>query len=96
MKSSKGNHPGQILKKKFIDNMDISTYKLAQETLLSQTRISQIMNGKRAITAETALKLSRYFKTDPMYWLNLQSEFDLEEASKKFAKDLAKIKTSKK
>ena len=72
-------HPGEVLKEEFLDAMNISAYKLAKETRIPQTRISEIVHGKRGITADTALRLSNFFGTSAEFWLNLQNAYDLEE-----------------
>ncbi|MBE7410988.1 MAG: HigA family addiction module antitoxin [Leptospiraceae bacterium] len=92
MKTLKNIHPGEILKEDFLDPMGISIYKLALETGLTQTRLGHIVKGNRSITAETALKLSKFFNMEAQFWLNLQNLYDLEEASKKFLKEIKKIK----
>ena len=79
MKTLPNIHPGEILKEEFLDPMDISAYRLSKNTGLSETRISQIIHGKRSVTAETALILSLFFGTSADFWLNLQNHFDLEE-----------------
>jgi len=72
-------HPGEILKEEFLVPMNISAYRLSKETGLSQIRISEIIRGKRSITADTALRLSFFFGTSAEFWMNLQTAFDLEE-----------------
>ena len=71
-------HPGEILKEEFLDEMNISQYKLAKEISVPARRINEIVHGKRAITANTALRLGRYFSVSPQFWTNLQSHYDLE------------------
>ena len=83
MKTLPNIHPGEILKEEFLDPMGVSAYKLSKETGLSETRISQIINGKRSITAETAYILSLFFGTTDEFWLNLQNHYDLEEIKMK-------------
>ena len=83
MKTLPNIHPGEILKEEFLDPMNVSAYKLSKETGLSETRISQIIHGKRSITAETAYILSLFFGTTDKFWLNLQNHFDLEEIKMK-------------
>ena len=75
-------HPGEILNEEFLVPMSISAYRLSKDTEIPQTRISQIIKGKRSITADTALRLSLYFGTSPKFWLGLQDDFDIEEESK--------------
>ena len=92
MKKLKNIHPGEILKEEFLDPMGISVYRLAKETGLSQTRISQIIKKERSITAETALKIGKFFGTGPEFWMNLQTLYDLEEVSRQKAKEVAAIR----
>ncbi|MDQ7826791.1 MAG: HigA family addiction module antitoxin [Candidatus Eremiobacteraeota bacterium] len=72
-------HPGEILEEEFLRPYRISAYRLAKETRLPQTRISEIIRKKRKISADTALRLSAYFGTSPSFWLGLQNDYDLEE-----------------
>lgn len=71
-------HPGDILQRDFLDELGLSAYRLAQQTGMPAQRISEIVNGKRAITADTALRLGRFFDVDPQWWLNMQAHYDLE------------------
>ncbi len=73
-------HAGEILQELFLGPSGISAYRLAKETGLSPTRISQILKGKRGISAETALRLSRYFGNSAEYWLGIQAQYDLAKA----------------
>jgi addiction module HigA family antidote len=73
-------HPGEILKTEFLDEMEISAYRLAKDTGMPQSRVGKIIAGERAITADTALRLGQYFGTTPGFWLNLQNHYDLEVA----------------
>ncbi|MDZ7718354.1 MAG: HigA family addiction module antitoxin [Balneolaceae bacterium] len=86
-------HPGEVLKEEFLDPLGISAYRLAKETCMPQTRISQIIHKKRSITADTALRLSKYFGTSAKFWLGLQDDYDLEEEAENKKKDLEEIKT---
>ncbi|RME58865.1 addiction module antidote protein, HigA family [Candidatus Parcubacteria bacterium] len=70
-------HPGEILLEEFLRPMGISQYRLAKDIGVPQRRISEITQGKRAITADTALRLGRYFGMEPQFWLNLQSRYEL-------------------
>jgi len=79
MERLKNIHPGEILNEEFLIPLNISAYRLAKDNEIPQTRISQIVNGKRSITADTALRLSIYFGTTPSFWLGLQNDYDLEE-----------------
>lgn len=74
-------HPGAILKEEFMQPLALSAYALAGATGMPRTRISDILPGRRRITADTALRLARYFGTDGQSWLNLQNHYDLEVAS---------------
>ncbi len=71
-------HPGEILLEEFLNPMGISQYKIAKDISVPPRRINEIVHGKRSITADTALRLGRYFKISPRFWLNLQVRFDLE------------------
>ncbi|MGD0726799.1 MAG: HigA family addiction module antitoxin [Spirochaetia bacterium] len=86
-------HPGEVLLEEFLKPMGISAYRLAKETALSQTRVSEIIRGKRSITAETALRLSRYFGNSAEFWLGLQNDYDLEESRIGLRKELESIRT---
>lgn len=79
MEKLKNIHPGEILNEEFLIPMEISAYRLAKETFLPQTRISEIIKGKRRITADTALRFSRFFGTSAKFWLGLQDDYDIEE-----------------
>lgn len=70
-------HPGEILEKEFLEPLDITAYKLSKAIGVQQTRISLIIKGERGITADTAMRLAKYFGTSPEFWLNLQREYDL-------------------
>ena len=83
-------HPGEILLEEFLLPMGISQYRLAKDISVPQRRISEIVHGKRSITADTALRLGRYFKMEAQFWLNLQSRFDLLNAEAELAKRLDK------
>ena len=72
-------HPGEILFEEFLKPLSISAYRLSKDIGIPQTRISAILKGKRRITADTALRLSKYFGNSAKFWLGLQDDFDLEE-----------------
>jgi addiction module HigA family antidote len=72
-------HPGEILLEEFLIPLKISAYKLAKDLKIPQTRISEILKGRRRITADTALRLSNYFGNSAKFWLGLQDDFDIEE-----------------
>ena len=78
MKKLKNISPGEILLEEFLIPLDISQYKLSKDLGIPQTRVSQIVKGKRRITADTALRLSIYFGNSAKFWLGLQSDFDIE------------------
>ena len=75
----KNIHPGKILSEKFLKPMGITAYQLAKETHIPQTRISEIILGKRRITADSAIRFSKFFGTSPKFWLGLKDDFDLEK-----------------
>ena len=71
-------HPGEVLLEEFLAPMEISQYRLAKDISVPPRRINEIVHGKRAVTADTALRLSRYFGTSERFWLNLQTGYDLD------------------
>jgi len=71
-------HPGEILMKEFLEPIGITQYRLAKDISVAPRRINEIVHGKRSITADTALRLSRYFGTSERFWLNLQTRYDME------------------
>ncbi len=71
-------HPGEILMKEFIEPMGITQYRVAKDISVAPRRINEIVHGKRAITADTALRLARYFDTSERFWMNLQTRYDME------------------
>jgi len=83
-------HPGEILLKEFLDPMKISQNRLSREISVPPRRINEIVLGKRAITADTALRLGRYFGRTAQFWLNLQVRFDLQCAEDKLGRRLLK------
>jgi len=80
--------PGEILREDFMEPMGLSINRLARDLVVPPNRISGIVNGKRAITADTALRLQRYFKIEAQFWLNLQSEHDLRIIKRKIWFDI--------
>ena len=76
-------HPGIILLEEFLQPMGISQYRLAKDTSVPPRRINEIVHGKRSITADTALRLGKFFNMTPQFWMNLQSRYDLEVAEDK-------------
>ena len=93
MNTLRNIHPGEILKEEFLEPLGISAYKLAKDTFIPQTRISQILHGKRRITADTALRLQKYFGTTAKFWLGLQDDFDIEEEKLLKQNELNSIQT---
>jgi len=84
-------HPGDILKEKFLAPRKISVNKLSKLTGIPQTRLSDMVHGKRRITADNALRMAKFFGNTSTYWLKIQNDHDLEVTEKKIAKDLKKI-----
>ena len=92
MKKLKNIHPGEILLEEFLIPLEITAYRLSKEISIPQTRISEIIKGNRRITADTALRLSKFFGNSAKFWLGLQDDFDIEDATKNKQKDLKSIK----
>jgi addiction module HigA family antidote len=84
-------HPGEILREEFLEPLGLTAYQLAKAIGVEQTRVSEILHGKRGITADTALRLARFFGTSAQMWMNLQSRFELEQTEEKLESKLAKI-----
>ncbi len=93
MTKLKNIHPGEILSEEFLIPFNISAYKLAKDIEIPQTRISEIVKGNRRITADTALRLSKYFGNSAKFWLGLQDDFDIEEEMSTKGTILKSIKT---
>ncbi len=74
-------HPGEILRLDFLEPMNISPYRLSIDIGVTATRTSEILNGKRGISADTAIRLSRYFGNSPQFWMNLQTHYDIRQAA---------------
>lgn len=85
-------HPGEILLEEFLLPMEITAYRLSKDIEIPQTRISQIIKGKRRITADTALRLSSYFGNTAKFWLGLQDDYDIEEEKNRNGESLKKIR----
>lgn len=83
--------PGEILLTEFLEPLGITQYRLAQATGLPQTRISEIVRGKRAITTDTALRLSKALGVDDRFWINLQTDYNLEIERDLHSEELAKV-----
>ena len=91
MKKLKNIHPGEVLNEEFLLPLGLSAYKLSKDVGIPQTRISEILKGNRRITADTALRLSRYFGNSAKFWLGLQDDFDIEEEEQLKFKELGSI-----
>ena len=87
----KNVHPGEVLAEEFLEPLEVSGYRLAKDIGVPASRISEILHGRRSISADTALRLARYFGTTAKFWLGLQEDYDLEEESLAKAKELAAI-----
>ena len=81
-------HPGEILLEEFLNPMGISQYRLSKDTNMPPRRVNEIVHGKRSITANTALRLARYFGTSDRFWINLQTRYDLEIEKDRLGKRL--------
>ena len=79
MAKPKNIHPGEVLSEEFLIPFNITAYKLAKDIEIPQTRVSEIIRGNRRVTADTALRLSKYFGNSAKFWLGLQDDFDIEE-----------------
>lgn len=88
-------HPGEVLLEEFLLPLEITAYRLSKDLDIPQTRISQIIKGKRRITADTALRLSSYFGNSAQFWLGLQNDYDIEEEKKINYQIFNKIKSYK-
>ncbi len=82
-------HPGKVLLEDFLKPLAMSQYALAKAIDVPQIRISEIVNGKRAITPDTSLRLARYFKTSPEFWMGMQTTYDLEIARERVGAEIA-------
>src|SRR5262245_59917667 len=83
-------HPGEILQEEFLSPLGVSQYRLAKETSVPPRRINEIVRGLRSISADTALRLARYFGTSERFWLNLQARYDLEVEKERLGSRLAR------
>lgn len=92
MTKSPAIHPGEILRELYLEPLDMTAYALAKQLHVPRTRIERIVGEKLGITADTALRLAKFFKTSPEYWLNLQNAFDIKSAAARLEADLAEIK----
>lgn len=92
MKRLKNIHTGEILLEEFLIPLELSAYRLSKEISIPQTRISEIIKGNRRITADTALRFSKFFGNSAKFWLGLQDDFDIEDEGRHKQKDLNSIK----
>ena len=83
--------PGEILLEEFLKPLNITAYRLSKDTVMPATRVSQILKGKRRITADTALRLSKYFGNSADFWMGIQNEFDLREEAERIEDELNRI-----
>lgn len=90
-KRIKNIHPGDVLEEDFLKPLGMTHYRLAKAINVPQTRISEICHGRRSVTADTALRLGRFFGTTPEFWLGLQQSYDLEDAMLKSTDAIAEI-----
>jgi addiction module HigA family antidote len=88
-------HPGEILQEEYLGPLGVSQYRLAQAIEVPPRRINEIVHGKRGISADTALRLARYFGTSERFWLNLQSRYDIEVERDRLATALERIEPLK-
>lgn len=91
MAKLKNIHPGEVLLHEFLEPLSISAYRLSKDTGIPQTRVSQIIKGKRRVTADTALRLSAYFGNSAKFWLGLQVDYDLEDERLSKERELRRI-----
>ena len=92
MKKGKALHPGEILRRDFLESLGVSQYRLAVDIEVPPRRINEIVRGLRGISADTALRLARYFRTTPQFWLNLQVRYDVEAAEERLGARIKRIK----
>jgi addiction module HigA family antidote len=92
MKPLHNIHPGEVLQEEFLIPLEVSAYRLSKDTGIPQTRISAIIKGNRRITADTALRLAKYFGNSAKFWLGLQDDYDIEEENHNLKSTLNSIK----
>ena len=92
MKKLDNIHPGEVLKEEFMEPLNITAYRLSKDLGIPQTRISEILKGRRRISADTALRLSKYFGNSAKFWLGLQDDYDIEEELSARKREFQKIK----
>lgn len=86
-------HPGEILRELYLDPLDMTPYALAKKLHVPRTRIERIVAGKTGVTSDTALRLAKYFKTTPEFWMSLQNSYDLKVEMRKLKGELETIET---
>jgi addiction module HigA family antidote len=91
MKKLRNIHPGEILQEEFLIPLGVSAYKLSKDIGIPQTRVSEILKGNRRVTANTALRLSKYFGNSAKFWLGLQADFDIEKEEQMKSKEFEAI-----
>ena len=91
MKKLANIHPGEILNSEFLEPLEITAYRLSKDLKIPQTRISEIIKGNRRITADTALRLSKYFGNSAKFWLGIQNDYDIEQEQETKESELNKI-----
>ena len=89
-------HPGEILREEFLKPMGISVYELARQIHLTRSRVNDIARERRAITADTALRLARFFGTTPQFWMNMQASYELRKAENELGAKLTSIEPASK
>lgn len=89
-------HPGEILREEFLKPLDISVYELARRIHLTRSRVNDIVRERRAITADTALRLARFFGTTPQFWMNMQASYELRKAQNLLGRKLNEIEPPRK
>ncbi len=88
-------HPGEVLREEFMEPLGITAYALAKACQIERPRLERIVREQNGISADTALRIAKYFGTSPEFWMNLQSRYELESAKVEIGRDLAAIKTRK-
>ena len=81
-------HPGDVLKTEFLEPLSLSVYQLAKDLKVQRSRLNEIVLGQRSLTADTALRLAVYFGTSPEFWINLQTQYDLDVANRQLRKKI--------
>ena len=95
MRKLENIHPGEVLREEFMIPLEITAYRLSKDLGIPQTRISEILKGRRRVSADTALRLSKYFGNSAKFWLGLQDDYDLEEELNSRKREFQKIKRRK-